>query len=66
VLGDDLFARKIKTPTQVSKLDSAVLTAHENLVQRGTKKPVLVSEQDARPAVLSFEQKFDEVEIDNG
>jgi hypothetical protein len=31
------------------------------LICRGTKKPVLVSEQDARPAVLTIEQKFDEI-----
>lgn len=63
LLGDDRFNRRIKTPTQVSKeikLDD--LPELEALIERGTRKPALVSEQDARPAMLiNLEQMFDDL-----
>jgi hypothetical protein len=67
LLGEARFTKKVRSPTQVMKeLDEAARADIEPLICRGTKKPVLVSEQDARPAVLTIEQKFDEVEIENG
>lgn len=67
LLGDKRLTFKVRSPTQILKeLDEARRAEIEPLICRGTKKPVLVSEQDARPAVLTIEQKFDEVEIENG
>jgi len=67
LLGDGRFSKRIKTPTQVSKeLGAEDFAAIEKLICRGSRKPVLVSDQDARPAIAPLEQKFDEVEIENG
>lgn len=66
LLGDDRFNPKLKTPTQALKeIDEAGKAAIDPLIDRGTKKPVLVGEQDARPAVLTLEQKFEDVEMEN-
>lgn len=64
LLGDGRFNRKIKTPTQVSKeIPVEKYPDVEALIERGQRKPVLVSEQDARPAMLSnFEQMFDDLD----
>lgn len=64
LLGDDRFNRKIKTPTQVSKeLKIEDCPDIDALIQRGTRKPALVSEQDARPAMLTnLEQMFDDLD----
>jgi hypothetical protein len=64
LLGEDRFNRKIKTPTQVSKeLKLEDFPELEELIERGTRKPALVSEQDARPAMLiNLEQMFDDLD----
>lgn len=64
LLGDERFTKKVKTPTQISKeIKLSDHPAVEDLIQRGTRKPVLVSERDARPAVLmNLEQQFDDLD----
>lgn len=65
IMGDERFTQKVKTPTQVLKAIS--LADHpeiELLINRGTKKPTLVSEADARPAIIPIEQSMDEVETE--
>jgi hypothetical protein len=66
ILGDARLTKKVKTPTQITKElgDLVKLLGLEALINRGSKKPVLVSEQDARPAVRTLEQMFDEVETE--
>jgi hypothetical protein len=65
LLGEARFTKKVRSPTQILKeLDDAAKADIEPLICRGTKKPALVSEQDARPAILALEQQFDEVEMD--
>lgn len=62
ILGDRSFTKKLITPTQAGKLIpsedfSRIVEPH---VQRGEKKPVLVPEDDARPALLTADQ-FDDI-----
>jgi hypothetical protein len=67
LLGEARFTKKVRSPTQILKeLPTEHRSTIEPLVCRGVKKPVLVSEQDARPALLTLEQKFEEVETENG
>jgi hypothetical protein len=64
-LGEGRFNHKIKTPTQVLKeLKLKDFPDElEPLVERGQRKPSLVSVQDARPALLNnLEQMFDDLE----
>jgi hypothetical protein len=64
-LGEGRFNQKLKTPTQVLKeLKLKEFPSElEKLVERGQRKPALVSEQDARPAkLINLEQMFDDLE----
>jgi len=63
ILGEDRFTKKLKSPTQVGKeLSPEDMKALDSLIERGTKKPILVPEADARPAIQPVETKFDEEE----
>jgi hypothetical protein len=66
LLGEARFTKKVRSPTQVMKEFGVRARGHRTADLPRHEKPVLVSEQDARPAVLTIEQKFDEVEIENG
>lgn len=67
ILGDARFTKKVRSPTQVMKeIPEAARATVEGLICRGSRKPVLVSEQDARPAIQTIEQQFDDVETENG
>lgn len=61
LLGDQTFTKKLKTPTQVGKMispeDRAALA---DLIEVGVKKPTLAPLEDARPAIVSVEEKFDD------
>jgi hypothetical protein len=65
-LGEGRFNNKLKTPTQVAKelkFKDDVPAELEELIERGQRKPALVSEQDARPAMLvNLEQMFDDLD----
>lgn len=64
VLGDDAWTRNLKSPTQVEKVIGKEEFADRfgMLVNYGTPKPVLVSEDDDRPAITPMADKFDEVD----
>jgi hypothetical protein len=66
MLGDGRHNLKLKTPTQVTKelkLKDNIPPELEQLIERGQRKPTLVSEQDARPAMLiNLEQMFDDLD----
>jgi hypothetical protein len=56
------FTKKLITPTQASKIASPEdqwLLINPQII-RGSKKPILVPEEDAREAITSHEAKFDE------
>lgn len=64
------FTQKLKSPTQVEKEigKDTFTSSFGKLVDAGTPKPILVPEADARPALLSVDQKFEDMheECDNG
>ena len=64
VLGDDAWSMKIKSPAQVEKTlgKQEFADLFGPMVNYGTPKPVLVSEDDDRPAITPMVDKFDEVE----
>ena len=58
---DDAFTKKVITPTQAEKLMSPKTYARlAPYIERGGKKPVLVSDKDARPAVKDIAQEFED------
>lgn len=65
LLGENSFTKKLKTPTQLLKEirdeDSRLLLYP--LIKRGIKKPIMVPEGDARPALVGGQEKFDEEEV---
>lgn len=66
LLGTAAFTKKLKTPKQI---ESAKLISTEDFtakvephITRGTKKPILVPDADAREAIVPHDAKFDEEE----
>lgn len=69
VLADDAFTTKLKTPPQVEKLmkPKRGFAGHpqawldlQDLITQGAGKPVLVSIDDPRPALIDVHDKFEE------
>lgn len=61
LLGDKSFTKKLITPSQVAKtLKPDEVKALDSLIIRGVKKPILVPEADARPALSTAQSKFDD------
>lgn len=61
ILGEKCFTKKLITPTQCAKtLAPEHRQAIDSLIIRGSKNPVLVPEEDARPAIATAQSKFDE------
>lgn len=62
ILGEDSFTKKLKTPTQLLKeiRDEDDRKLLDPLIKRGVKKPVMVPEADARPAIVNAQSKLDE------
>ena len=62
ILGEDSFTKKLKTPTQLLKeiRDEDDRKLLDPLIKRGVKKPVMVPEADARPAIANAQSKLDE------
>jgi len=65
-LGDSLFNKKLKTPTQLSKMLPSERFSRivKPLVSVGERKPILVPEDDAREAITPIAEKFDDVNGD--
>lgn len=61
---DDMFARKLKTPTQLEKLlkgdKPKVWSKLDKLVMQAEGKPVVVVESDRRPALPATASQFDD------
>jgi hypothetical protein len=55
---DQIFTRKLITPTKLEKVDAKVSAEASRLMDRGEPKPVLVSELDARPAIETHLSKL--------
>ena len=61
IFGEARFTKKLITPTQAGKAAKKKgVSLDEELIVRGTKKPILVPMEDERPPVLTAQQKFDE------
>lgn len=61
-LGDDAYSRKIISPAQAEKVGKAHWAASLSpMVTQPQGKPVLVPEGDARPALKTVDEKFDEI-----
>lgn len=62
-VGDHAFKSVMKTPTQLeNELSEDEWAEIKPFVTRGSPKPVLVPEGDARPAIALVEHDFDEIE----
>lgn len=63
ILGDRTHNKKLLTPTQCGKLLSTeTWETISEYVQSGDPKPILVSEDDARPARPTFDANFDDLD----
>lgn len=61
LLGDDAYNQKLKTPTQIEKeLPKKIFALYEHLIDRGQPKPILVSSDDARPAIPPVSDLFED------
>jgi hypothetical protein len=61
LLGEDAYTKKLKTPTQIEKeLPKKFFDKLSELIERGQPKPVLVSIDDARPAIPPISDLFDD------
>lgn len=58
----DPFNKKLKSPSQGEKEVGKKYKIPDSLVERGEPKPIMVPVEDARPAILSVEQEFDDVD----
>lgn len=64
-LGDDAYVRKLLSPAQAeAELPDAIFAKMAEMIDQGRAKPILVSVKDARPAVTTVEELFDEDEPD--
>lgn len=73
-LGDNAYVRKVKSPAQAEKdlatkrgkkAHPGVWDGLSDLIIQGEAKPILVSEDDPRPARKSVDDKFDEDDSDD-
>jgi hypothetical protein len=55
---EQIFTRKLITPTKLEKLEPKVFADASKLMERGDPKPVLVSELDSRPAIETYASKL--------
>lgn len=62
-LGDDALETKLKTPAKIEKDmgRTEFADAFGNLVDLGEPKPILVSENDKRPALVNFAKAIDDM-----
>ena len=61
LLGNDAYNLKLKTPTQIEKeLPPKIFARYDHLIEKGSPKPVLVSEDDARPPIPPITDLFDD------
>lgn len=60
--GGDPFNKKLKSPSQSEKEVGKKYKIPNSLIERGEPKPIMVPVEDARPAILSVEQEFDDVD----
>lgn len=59
-LGEKRFTKKLITPTQAGKALGKAVKLPEELIVRGTKKPILAPVEDERPPIVTAQSKFDE------
>lgn len=63
ILGEDAFARKVKSPTQIEKdLTETMFGSLSEYIESGEPKPILVPIEDSRPMITSLRDLFDDDE----
>jgi hypothetical protein len=59
---DQIFAKKLISPTQTESILGKGKPIPRALVEQGNPKPILVPVEDKRPALQTFDEKFDETD----